>query len=361
MTATATPGPDSPQSPEVVDSVEVGPTPPPTALAPPKRSGALAWARWIGRRLVLAVLTLWACSVIVFLATAALGDPVRAILGKDYGTSPERVAALREQLQLDEPIISRYFSWLGNLVTGNPGTSIANQQPVWDLIGPRIANSAVLVLISAAVMIPVAIGIAMLSAHYRGRRADGAIQVVLLTLAGLPEFVIGILLVAFFSTTVMHVLPAVTIAGGGRPPWANPASMILPVLTLVLAVAPYVSRIVRSSLLEVLDSDYVELARLKGVPEGVVMRKHALLNAIVPGIQVIALQFAWLAGGIVIVEYLFSYPGVGASLVDSVRNSDFPMVQALAMTLAAVYVGVNLIADILSILFTPRARTAISS
>ena len=315
MTATATPGPDSPQSPEVVDSVEVGPTPPPTQVAPPKRSGALAWARWIGRRLVLAVLTLWACSVIVFLATAALGDPVRAILGKDYGTSPERVAALREQLQLDEPIVSRYFSWLGNLVTGNPGTSIANQQPVWDLIGPRIANSAVLVLISAAVMIPVAIGIAMLSAHYRGRRADGAIQVVLLTLAGLPEFVIGILLVAFFSTTVMHVLPAVTIAGGGRPPWANPASMILPVLTLVLAVAPYVSRIVRSSLLEVLDSDYVELARLKGVPEGVVMRKHALLNAIVPGIQVIALQFAWLAGGI----------------------------------------------DILSILFTPRARTAISS
>jgi peptide/nickel transport system permease protein len=137
--------------------------------------------------------------------------------------------------------------------------------------------------------------------------------------------------------------------------------MILPVLTLLIAVAPYVSRIVRSSLLEVLDSDYVELARLKGVPERVVMRKHALLNAIVPGIQVIALQLAWLAGGVVLVEYLFSYPGIGASLVDSVRNSDFPMVQVLAMTIAAVYVGVNLIADVLSILFTPRARTAISS
>ena len=161
-------------------------------------------------------------------------------------------------------------------------------------------------------MIPVAFGIAMISANYRGKRTDGVIQVVMITLAGLPEFVVGILLVALFSTTVFHVLPAVTIAGGGAPPWSNPASMILPVLTLVIAVTPYVSRIVRSSLLEVLDSDYVELARLKGVPERVVMRKHALLNAIVPGIQVIALQLAWLAGGVVFVEYLFSYPGIGA-------------------------------------------------
>jgi peptide/nickel transport system permease protein len=219
----------------------------------------------------------------------------------------------------------------------------------------------VLVLVSAIVMIPVAFGIAMISANYRGKRADSVIQIIMITLAGLPEFVVGILLVALFSTTVLHVLPAVTIAGGGAPPWSKPGSMILPVLTLVIAVAPYVSRIVRSSLLEVLDSDYVELARLKGVPERVVMRKHALLNAIVPGIQVIALQLAWLAGGVVLVEYLFSYPGIGASLVDSVRNSDFPMVQVLAMTIAAVYVAVNLIADVLSILFTPRARTAIAS
>jgi peptide/nickel transport system permease protein len=219
----------------------------------------------------------------------------------------------------------------------------------------------VLVLISAILIIPVAFAIAMISANYRGKRTDGVIQVIMITLAGLPEFVVAILLVALFSTTVFHILPAVTIAGGGAPPWSKPASMILPVLTLVIAVAPYVSRIVRSSLLEVLDSDYVELARLKGVPERIVMRKHALLNAIVPGIQVIALQLAWLAGGVLFVEYVFSYPGIGASLVDSVRNSDFPMVQVLAMVIAAVYVGVNLIADILSILFTPRARTAISS
>jgi peptide/nickel transport system permease protein len=136
--------------------------------------------------------------------------------------------------------------------------------------------------------------------------------------------------------------------------------MILPVATLVIAVAPYVSRIVRATLLEVLDSDYVELARLKGIPEKVVMRKHALLNAIVPAIQVIALQLAWLAGGVVFVETVFSYPGIGLQLVDSVRNHDVPMVQALSMIIAAIYVGVNLIADIASILLSPRARTAIS-
>ncbi len=333
----------------------------PTAAPAGSRSAGGAWLRWLARRLGLAVLTLWLCSVLVFFATAALGDPVRAILGKDYASSPERAAALAAELRLDQPVIVRYFEWLGGLFTGNLGNSIANGLPVSSLVGDRIVNSAVLVLISALVMIPVAFGVAMVSANYRGRRPDSVIQIIMITLAGLPEFVVGILLVAFFSTTVLHVLPAVTIAGGGAPPWSTPASMILPVLTLVIAVAPYVSRIVRSSLLEVLDSDYVELARLKGVPERVVMRRHALLNAIVPGIQVIALQLAWLAGGVVIVEYLFSYPGIGASLVDSVRNSDFPMVQVLAMVIAAVYVVVNLIADILSILFTPRARTAISS
>lgn len=331
------------------------------AKRPSRRPGVLNWAVWLGRRLLLALLTLWLCSLVVYLATAALGDPVRAILGRDYETSPERVAMIREQLRLDEPVLMRYFGWLGDLLTGNLGSSVVNQTPAGELIGSRVLNSAVLVLIAAAIMIPLAIVIAMISANYRGRRADGVIQVILLTLAGLPEFVVGILLVAVFSTTVLHVLPAVTIAGGGAPPWANPASMILPVLTLVIAVSPYVSRIVRASLLEVLDSDYVELARLKGVPEAIVMRRHALRNAIVPGIQVIALQFAWLAGGIVIVEYLFAYPGIGASLVDAVRNSDFPVVQALAMIIAGVYVGVNLIADILSILVNPRARTAISS
>jgi peptide/nickel transport system permease protein len=331
-------------------------------VAPPRgRSGASAWAMWLLRRLGLAVLTLWLVSVLVFVATAALGDPVRAILGRDYDSNVARREQLEAQLGVGDSLVARYFDWLGGLLTGDFGVSLANQQPVWQQISDTVLNTLVLVLLAALVMIPLAFGIAMISAHFRRKRPDTVIQTILLALAGVPEFVTGILLVALFSTTVFHIFPAVTIATPGGSPWDTPKGMVLPVATLVLAVTPYVSRIVRATLLEVLDSDYVELARLKGIPEPVVMRKHALLNAIVPGIQVIALQLAWLAGGVVLVETLFAYPGVGRQLVDSVRNHDVPMVQALSMIIAGVYIVVNLVADVLSILLTPRARTAISS
>jgi peptide/nickel transport system permease protein len=336
------------------------PTPTAGPRRRPGRPPAVAWGLWLARRLGLAVLTLWLVSVLVFLATAALGDPVRAILGKEAGTSEGRAEQIRQELRLDESLWDRYWHWLGGLLTGDPGTSVANGLPVGELISDRVVNSAVLVVLAALVIIPLSFVVSLISARARGTKLDHGIQLVLLTLAGLPEFIVGIVLVAVFSTVVLHVLPAVTISAGGESPWANPGSMVLPVATLVIAVAPYVIRIMRAALLEVLDSDYVELARLKGVPEGVVLRRHALRNTLVPGIQVIALQLAWLAGGIVLVEYLFSYPGVGASLVDSVRNSDIPMVQALAMIIAAIYVVVNLVADVLSILFTPRARTAIN-
>ncbi len=331
-------------------------------VAPPQgRSGGAAWGLWLARRLGLAVLTLWLVSVLVFLATAALGDPVRAILGRDYNSNVARREQLEAQLGVGDSILSRYFDWLGGLVTGDFGTALANQQPVWGQISSTVTNTLVLVLLAALVMIPLAFGIAMISAHFRRRRPDTVIQTILLALAGVPEFVTGILLVALFSTSVFHWFPAVTIQSQTGHPWDSPKGMVLPVATLVIAVTPYVSRIVRATLLEVLDSDYVELARLKGIPEPVVMRKHALLNAIVPGIQVIALQLAWLAGGVVLVETLFAYPGVGKQLVDSVRNHDVPMVQALSMIIAGVYIVVNLVADVLSILLTPRARTAISS
>jgi peptide/nickel transport system permease protein len=331
-------------------------------VAPPRgRSGGAAWGLWLARRLGLAVLTLWLVSILVFIATAALGDPVRALLGKDYDANVARREQLEAQLHSDHSLVWRYFHWFGGLLTGDPGTSLANQQPVWGQVSANVVNTLVLVLLAAVVMIPVAFGIAMISSHYRRKRPDTVIQTILLALAGVPEFVIGILLVSVFSTSVFHWFPAVSLPAPGSRPWDSPKAMVLPVLTLVLAVAPYVSRIVRSTLLEVLDSDYVELARLKGIPENVVMRKHALLNAIVPGIQVIALQLAWLAGGVVLVETLFNYPGVGFQLVDAVRSHDVPMVQLLSMIIAGVYVLVNLVADLLSILLTPRARTAISS
>ena len=328
-----------------------------TAAAPARTgSSGSAWLKWLARRVGLAILTLWLCSVLVFFATAALGDPVRAILGKDYASSPERAAALAAELHLDQPVIVRYFEWLGGLLTGNLGNSIANGFPVGELVGDRIVNSAVLVLISAILIIPVAFAIAMISANYRGKRTDGVIQIIMITLAGLPEFVVAILLVALFSTTVFHLLPAVTIAGGGAPPWSKPASMILPVLTLVIAVAPYVSRIVRSSLLEVLDSDYVELARLKGVPERIVMRKHALLNAIVPGIQVIALQLAWLAGGVLFVEYVFSYPGIGLQMLQAISRHDYPLIQGIFLVVTLAVLAANFLADLVYLALDPRTR-----
>ena len=331
-------------------------------VAPPRgRSGGAAWGLWLARRLGLAVLTLWLVSVVVFLATAALGDPVRAILGRDYDSNVARREQLEAQLGVGDSIVTRYFDWLGGLLTGDFGTSLANQQPVWGQISGPVTNSLVLVLLAALVMIPLAFGIAMISSHFRRKRPDTVIQTILLALAGVPEFVTGILLVALFSTSVFTIFPAVTLVAPGGHPWDEPKGMVLPVATLVIAVTPYVSRIVRATLLEVLDSDYVELARLKGIPEPVVMRKHALLNAIVPGIQVVSLQLAWLAGGVVLVETLFQYPGVGRQLVDSVRNHDVSMVQALSMIIAGVYIVVNLVADVLSILLTPRARTAISS
>ena len=319
------------------------------------------WTRWLLRRLLLAVITLWLVSVIVFLATSAIGDPVRAILGKDYAVSPERVAQIRDALHLDASLPQRYLLWLGGLLRGDPGTSVANGVPVTDLIGDQVVNSVVLVLVTTLVMVPLAVGLALLAGWRRGGAVDHVISGVTLALAGVPEFVTGILLVALLSTSVFHVLPAVTVLPPGASILDRPASLILPVATLVIAVVPYLTRILRANLLEVLDSDYVELARLKGVPERQVLLRHAVPNTLVPTIQVTALQLAWLMGGVVLIEYLFNFPGIGAALVDSVRNSDFPMVQALCMIIAVAYVLVNLFADAASILLTPRARTEMAA
>ena len=333
-------------------------------VAPPKgRHGGAAWAVWIARRLGLAVLTLWLVSILVFFATAALGDPVRAILGKDYKASPGRVAALSDQLNLDEPLIQRYLHWLGGILTGDPGTSLAAQQPVGELIGPLVINTIGLVLISAVVMIPVAFGVAMISANYRRRKPDTIIQGVTVAMAGLPEFVTGILLVAVFSTVVFHWLPAVTItsrhgASLGRPEGDDPPGGH----AWCIAVAPYVSRIVRSTLLEVLDSDYVELARLKGIPETVVMRKHALLNAIVPGDPGHRPPARLARGWRRVRRDRLLLPrdrSPARRLRPQPRRADGPGAEHDHRRRSTS--GVNLVADIASILLSPRARTAISS
>jgi peptide/nickel transport system permease protein len=177
-------------------------------------------------------------------------------------------------------------------------------------------------------------------------------------LAALPEFVIGIGLVLLFATSVFTWFPAVSLIAPDQRAWEVPDVVVLPAATLVLAVVPYISRIMRGSMIEVLESDYVTMARLKGLPEREVIWRHAVPNAIVPAIQVAALQLAWMAGGVVIVEFVFSYPGIGAALVDAVANRDMPVVQTITMLAAGIYVGLNLLADILTIMVTPKLRTA---
>jgi len=313
--------------------------------------------RFLLRRVLLGLLTLLLVSVVVFAATQALpGNAARAILGRN--ATPARLAALTRQLHLDQPVVTQYFHWLGGLLSGNLGTSAATQQPVTQLLSGRIANSAFLVFVSAIIALPLSILLGVIMAVRRDRAADHVLSMVTLSLAALPEFVIGIGLVLLFATNLSHAFPAVSIIPPGEHAWNVPNAVVLPAATLILAVTPYISRIMRGSMVEVLESDYVTMARLKGLSNRTVIWRHAVPNAIVPAIQVSALQLAYMAGGVVVVEYVFSFPGIGASLVDAVGNRDVPVVQALTIIIAAVYVVVNLIADLTTILVTPRLRTA---
>jgi peptide/nickel transport system permease protein len=310
------------------------------------------------RRLVLGVLTLAVVSVIVFAATVALPtDPARALLGRNATASS--LAALREQLHLNRPVIDQYWSFVKGLVTGNPGTSIATDTPVIDVIRNSVRNSAFLVAISALIAIPLALTIGVLGALKRDSTADNASSLALLAMAALPEFVTGIGLVLVFGTVVFNWLPPTVLLAPDQGPWTQLKELILPVATLTLVVVPYIARFMRASMIDVLESEYVEMARLKGLPERVVVLRHALPGALVPAIQAIALSLAYLAGGIVVVEYVFNYPGVGAKLVDAVHNKDLPVAQTVTLLIAAVYVVVNLLADVITLLVSPRVRTSL--
>jgi peptide/nickel transport system permease protein len=308
------------------------------------------------RRLALGVLTLFLISLVVYGAVLALpGDAATAILGKD--ATPERIAALRDQLNLNDSVVSQYLSWIGGVLTGSFGESTATQEPVSELLSDRVANTAFLVFVAAVVAIPLSIGIGVWTAMRRDRPADHVISNGSLVLAALPEFVIGIGLILLFATSVFHWFPAVSLLAPDQRAWSDPSVVVLPAATLVLAVTPYISRIMRGSMIEVLESEYVTMARLKGLPERTVIWRHAVPNAIVPAIQVTALQLAWMAGGVVVVEFVFSYPGIGSAFIDAVNNRDMPVVQTITMLAAAIYVVLNLLADLATIAVTPRLRT----
>lgn len=312
--------------------------------------------KFILRRLGVSIFILFAVSVIIFCATLLLpGSPATAILGQQ--ATPERIAALEAEMNLNEPPLKRYLLWLGGVFTGDFGTSTSTGGPVSELLGEPLVNSLVLMLLAAVISIPVGILLGVYAAWWRGYKRDQAITWVTLILAALPEFVIGIALVTLFATSVFKVLPAVTMSPPDSHVWQFPSQLVLPTLTLAFVVTPYITRMTRATMIEALESGYVEMARLKGVPERRVVFRHALPHAVGPIAQVVAIQLAWLAGGIVVVEYLFRYPGLGVALIDAVNYRDVQVVQAVSLLIAAVYVVVNLLADLVSIAANPKLRS----
>ena len=297
-----------------------------------------------------------ALSLLVFLATQALpGDAAVAYLANS--ATPERLAAIREQLNLDDPIMVQYFSWASGVVQLDFGQTLTGEVSVSSILGERIQNTLILMASSGIVAMPLSILIGTYAAVRRGKLFDNVSSLVTLILASLPEFVVAIFLVFLLATNVFQIFPAISFVEPGTLAWADPKSLILPSLTLILAVTPYVSRIMRGSMIEVMESEYIQMARLKGLSERTVIMRHALPNAIAPTIQVIALQLAWLAGGVVVVEAIFAYPGIGTIMIDAVKSRDLPIVQAINLMIAALYVILNILADIGTILSTPRLRT----
>jgi peptide/nickel transport system permease protein len=310
------------------------------------------------RRLALGVLTLLAVSLGVFVLTQILGDPARAVLGRQ--ATPDNIAAFNEKHGLNDPLIVQYFRWLKGLVTGNPGISYSNDQPIMDFLGDRLKNSLFLMFMGSLISIPLSLVIGSYAALRRDKFFDTSNSIGSLVLAAMPEFVVGSFLTVLFATNVWKVFPATVRIRPGEPPWSDMKGMILPLLTLTLAVTPYVSRVVRAAMIEVLESEYVEMGRLKGLPEGTVLWRHATPNAIGPTFQVIALNIAYMAAGVVVVESLFNFPGIGLAMRDAVTDHNVPVVQFLAMFVSLIYVVANLAADIGTILVTPRLRTRLA-
>ena len=327
----------------------------------PVAASARAWARRhpilsvVVVRCALGLGTLVAVSIVIFLATQALpGNAAYAVLG--HGATPQRLRAIEDQLHLNRSLVSQYGSWIGGVLHGNFGKSLASGQSVGSLIGPRLENSAVLVLGAGIVGTLLAGGLGLIAAARRDRVFDHVASVVALTITALPEFVVAIALVIVFAVNLLHILPAVSAIPPGTSPLDDLSALWLPIATLSLVIAPYIFRMMRGAMIEALESDYVEMAELKGLSRRRVLLMHALPNSLPPVIQVIGLNLLYLAGGIVIVEYVFNYPGIGAALVDAVSNRDIPTIQFLVLILAAFYVFVNITTDVIALMASPRRR-----
>jgi len=311
----------------------------------------------LGRRAAVGMFTLLVVSVLVFAATQVLpGNAANAVLGRNAAANPVALHRLEAALHLNRGLLGQYWTWLSGLFTGHLGHSLVNGQPVWGYVQPRLVNSAVLMLVTGLIGAVIGVALGALAALREDGWFDHVTSVAALAVTALPEFVVAIGLVILFSTVVTHLLPAVSLLAPGSYAWSAPRLLVLPVATLVIVVVPYIQRMMRAAMIEALESDYVEMARLKGVPMWRIVLMHALPNATAPTVQVIGLNFLYLAGGVVIVEYVFAYPGIGQGLVYAVDNRDIPVIQLIVVVLAAFYVFMNIVTDVIALLVTPRHR-----
>jgi peptide/nickel transport system permease protein len=306
------------------------------------------------KRISLGVVTIIVISVLIFVGIEALpGDLAESILGQQ--ATPETVAAFRKELKLDLPPHVRYFAWLGGFLKGELGNSLANGRPIANMIGWRFGNTIFLAAAAAVIAVPVAVILGILAALYRNTLFDKIISTATLSTISFPEFFVAYILIALFSVQIV-LFPSISNINEQMTFWQKIDAIILPCLTLTLVVVAHMMRQTRAAIINILASPFIEMARLKGIKRVRVIVLHAFPNALSPVINVIALNLAYLVVGVVIVEVVFVYPGLGQLLVDSVSKRDIPVVQASGLIFAATYVSLNLLADILSIISNPRLR-----
>ena len=306
------------------------------------------------RRLGLMILTLWILSLIVFLAGQVLpGDPGRAILGNL--ASQNSVQLLDHQLGVDRPLVVRYGSWIGGLLHGNLGTSYTYQSPVGPFIWSALFNSLKLAALAFVIVVPVSILGGVVAALFDGRALDKVISLTGLSLATVPEFVSGIVLIVIFGVE-LRWLPVTAAAGAGASALSQLQHLVLPAIPLVFVLFGYIARMARAGTIEALSADYTRTAVLKGLPRSVVIRRHVLRNSLLPTITVIATQTGYLIGGLVVVEKLFNYQGIGNLIFKAAESKDFPMLEAGVLTIGVVYVLATLASDLLLMVLNPRLR-----
>lgn len=308
----------------------------------------------VAQRIALGILLLLAVSVLIFAGTQILpGDVAQAILGQS--ATPESLANLREQLGLNDPAYIRYFRWLGGVLTGNLGTAMSSGQDIATSIKGRLWNTLFLAFWAAVVAVPLAIILGLIAVRYRNGWVDKLISGLALASTSFPEFFVGYVLVYFFAVKY-QIFPGISTVYDGMPFGERMQAIALPTAALTLVVLAHMMRMTRAAILNVMQSAYVETAELKGLSAFAVIRRHAFPNAIAPIINVVMLNLAYLIVGVVVVEVIFVYPGMGQYLVDHVTKRDVPVVQAVGLIFAAVYISLNIIADIAAIIANPRLR-----